>query len=52
MVKALGHLVLKVRDLDRSVGFYRDLLGLDMDADRSIRRERPEAVATVRPLVL
>ncbi len=28
MVKALGHLVLKVRELDRAVAFYRDVLGL------------------------
>jgi len=28
VIKALGHLVLKVRDLERSARFYRDLLGL------------------------
>jgi catechol 2,3-dioxygenase len=28
-VKSLGHVVLKVRDLERSVGFYKDILGLE-----------------------
>ena len=28
MVKGLGHVVLKVRSLDRSAAFYRDALGL------------------------
>lgn len=27
-IKALGHVVLKVRDLDRSAAFYRDILGM------------------------
>ncbi|MEK6853707.1 MAG: VOC family protein, partial [Nanoarchaeota archaeon] len=27
-VKKLGHVVLRVRDLERSVHFYRDILGL------------------------
>ena len=27
-IKALGHVVLKVRDLERSIAFYRDILGM------------------------
>lgn len=27
-IKSLGHVVLKVRDLERSVAFYRDILGM------------------------
>jgi catechol 2,3-dioxygenase len=27
-VKSLGHVVLRVRDLERSLGFYRDFLGM------------------------
>lgn len=29
----IGHVVLKVRDLDRSLGFYRDLLGFKVSAE-------------------
>ncbi|MBI1886939.1 MAG: VOC family protein [Nitrosomonadales bacterium] len=28
-IKALGHVVLKVRDLERSAAFYRDILGMN-----------------------
>ncbi len=28
MIRELGHVVLKVRDLERSARFYRDVLGL------------------------
>ena len=27
-IQALGHVVLKVRNLERSVAFYRDILGM------------------------
>jgi len=30
-VSALDHFVLRVRDLDRTLGFYRDLLGLPIE---------------------
>ncbi len=31
----IGHVVLKVRDLDRSLGFYRDLLGFRVSGEMS-----------------
>ena len=31
----IGHVVLKVRDLDRSLGFYRDLLGFTVVSELS-----------------
>jgi len=31
----IGHVVLKVRDLDRSLGFYRDLLGFQVAGEMS-----------------
>jgi catechol 2,3-dioxygenase len=31
----IGHVVLKVRDLDRSLGFYRDLLGFKVSGEMS-----------------
>lgn len=36
MVRALGHVVRKVRDLERSAAFYRDVLGL-----REVARYHP-----------
>lgn len=40
IVKALGHVVLKVRDLERSAAFYRDVLGL-----REVARYRRDQMA-------
>jgi glyoxylase I family protein len=41
-VATLDHLVLRVRDLDRALGFYRDLLGLAvLFLDEFRRGERP-----------
>ena len=78
-VRNVGHVVLKVRDIERSAGFYRDVLGLtevargtfgrpmaffstgdnhhdvavmEVGADATIWREKPETVATSRPLAL
>ena len=31
----IGHVVLKVRDLDRSLAFYRDLLGFRVSSEMS-----------------
>jgi catechol 2,3-dioxygenase-like lactoylglutathione lyase family enzyme len=31
----IGHVVLKVRDLDRSLAFYRDLLGFQVAGEMS-----------------
>ena len=38
-IKALGHAVLKVRDLERSLAFYRDILGM-----REVARYRGKMV--------
>jgi catechol 2,3-dioxygenase-like lactoylglutathione lyase family enzyme len=41
-VRSLDHLVLRVRDLDRSLAFYHDLLGLAVEGLEAFRRgERP-----------
>ena len=38
-VKELGHLVLYVRDLERSVAFYRDLAGMEVWSRRQMQGE-------------
>jgi catechol 2,3-dioxygenase-like lactoylglutathione lyase family enzyme len=37
-VRSLDHLVLRVRDLDASLRFYRDLLGLAVEQEEAYRR--------------
>ena len=45
----LGHVVFYVKDLERSLTFYRDLLGVD----ESVWRNDPAAVlARIKPLRL
>ena len=36
-VRSLDHFVLRVRDLDRSLGFYRDLLGIAVERFAELR---------------
>ncbi len=32
--RAFSHLAIGVKDMDKALGFYRDLLGLKVDLDR------------------
>lgn len=41
-IKGLDHVVLRIRDLDRSLGFYRDVLGL------RVERELPDDIGLVQ----
>lgn len=52
-VEALDHLVLRVRDLERSLAFYRDLLGLPIEFLAEFRAgTRPFVSARVSPTSL
>lgn len=43
-VRAIDHLVLRVRDVERSLAFYRDLLGLTVEGLEALRSgEKPFA---------
>jgi lactoylglutathione lyase len=42
MIKGLGHLAMRVRDLELSAAFYRDLVGLK----EAFRMDRPEGGGT------
>lgn len=50
---AMDHLVLEVRDVDRALGFYRDVLGLPAERlDRFRRGEVPFPSVRVGPLLI
>ncbi len=53
-IEALDHIVLRVRDLDRSIAFYRDVLGLKiemLDEYRAGTRPFPSARISAASLI-
>lgn len=44
MIKGLNHVGLSVANLDRAIEFYRDLLGMQVVAQRSFEGEKYEAI--------
>ncbi len=48
-VKELGHLVLYVKDVQRSAAFYRDVLGWDVGLPRPARRPGGRVLARGAP---
>ena len=41
MIKAIHHTAISVRDLDNSIHFYRDILGMDLEWRRDHQRSEP-----------
>lgn len=47
MITGIHHFALTVSDMDRSVGFYRDLFGLEVLSDREVERDYVERITAV-----
>ena len=48
MIKSLGHVALGVRDLEKSLSFYRDLLGMKVIMELEVTDDRIARVIGVR----
>ncbi len=48
MINGIHHTALSVKDMDRSLAFYRDLLGLEVEMDRSWENAGPTGDAILR----
>lgn len=44
MIRAINHVGVSVANLDRSIGFYRDLLGMDVVKQRPFSGEQYESI--------
>lgn len=47
MIRGLHHVALSVRDMDRALAFYRDLLGWQLVYDRSFGGRRVETITAL-----
>lgn len=50
MIKNFRHVCIVVRDLDRSIKFYRDILGLEVSKILTVEGKYPESVLNVKGL--
>ena len=52
MIVGLGHVDLVCRDLDRSLGFYRDLLGFRFEHELAVEGEPSDTLLRLRDVKL